>query len=83
MHNKKIISKHKKIIDILKKHNENYFIYDNPKISDREYDEIKLEALTLEKYQYLKQYNSVENIVGAKPLNKFKKVKHLSPMLSL
>ena len=55
MHDKKIISKHKKIIDILKKHNENYFIYDNPKISDREYDEIKLEALTLEKkYQYLK-----------------------------
>ena len=82
--NKKIISEHKKIIDKIKKHNTNYFNYDDPKISDSEYDRIKLSALELEiKYPFLKKYETVKNIVGAKPLNKFKKIKHLYPMLSL
>ncbi len=81
---KDIIAEHKKIIDLLKKHNNNYFLYDKPKISDSEYDKIKYNALKLEeKYPYLKKYESVKNLIGAKPLNQFKKIKHLSPMLSL
>ena len=45
---------------------------------------IKKNALNLEKkFPYLKQYNSINKIIGSKPLNKFKKIKHLSPMLSL
>ena len=81
---KKIIAEHKKIISIIKKHNNSYYIYDNPTISDSEFDKIKIHAIQLEKkYPYLKKIDSIQNIVGAKPLNKFKKVKHLSPMLSL
>ena len=69
---------------MLKKHNNNYFLYDKPEISDSEYDKIKYNALKLEeKYSYLKKYESVKNLIGAKPLNQFKKIKHLSPMLSL
>ena len=84
MDKKKFIEKHKKILKIIKKHNKNYFIHDNPEISDNEYDKIKSEILELEKkYPYLQDYGSVQNIVGAKPQNKFKKIKHLSPMLSL
>ena len=81
---KNILEDHKKTIKIIKKHNKSYFINDNPIISDSEYDKIKYKALELEKkYPFLKRYESVKDIVGAKPLNKFKKVKHLSPMLSL
>jgi len=81
---KNIILKHKKNIKILKEHNTNYYNYDNPKISDAQYDQIKTDALKLEKkYPHLKKYESIDDLVGARLLNKFKKFKHLSPMLSL
>ena len=81
---KKILGKHKSILQLLKKHNKLYFLSDNPKISDDEYDQIKNQAFELEKkYPFLKKIDSVENIVGSKPSNKFKKIRHLRPMLSL
>ena len=81
---KDIISKHKKNLKILKEHNKNYYSYDNPKISDSQYDQIKIIAQNLEKkYPYLNKYGSINKIIGSKPINKFKKIKHLSPMLSL
>ena len=81
---KSIIAEHKKILSLIKKYNKNYYIDDSPKVSDAEFDKIKKNALELEqKYSYLKNYDSVQNIIGSKPLNKFKKIEHLSPMLSL
>ncbi len=81
---KDIELKHKKILNIIKQHNKNYYTYNKPTISDSEYDQIKIEILNLEKkYPYLKDYKSIDKIVGSKPSNKFKKIKHLSPMLSL
>ena len=81
----KIINQHKKIIAEIKKHNKFYFDKDNPKISDANYDKIKLEALELErKYPFLNSSKeTLDQIVGATPSNKFKKIKHLQPMLSL
>ena len=80
----KIVNQYKKLINSLLKHNELYFIKDRPQISDAEYDKIKKEAIELEKkYSYLKKFTSVNTIIGAKPSNKFKKIKHLRPMLSL
>jgi len=80
----KIIKDYKEKIDTLKKHNNYYYNKDNPRIPDYKYDELKKEILLLEdKYKFLKEINLFSNIVGAKPLNKFKKIKHLSPMLSL
>ena len=74
MDKKKVLEKHKKILKIIKRHNKNYFIHDNPEISDYEYDKIKSEILQLEKkYPYLQDYGSIQNIVGAKPQNKFNK----------
>ena len=81
---KKITITYGKLISALKKHNIYYYNDDSPKISDFEYDKLKKEALELEKnYTFLKKVDSVNNIVGAAPSNKFKKVKHLQPMLSL
>ena len=80
----KIENKFRKKISLLKEHNKNYFVDDNPKISDAEYDKIKKELLDLEKkYPFLKKIDSVNKIVGALSPNKFKKIKHLKPMLSL
>ena len=36
-----------------------------------------------ENYNFLKELNLLSNMVGATPLNKFKKIPHLRPMLSL
>ncbi len=82
--NNKIENRFKKKINILKKHNKSYFIHDKPQITDAEYDKIKKELQDLEKnYPFLKKIDSVENVIGAKPSNKFDKIKHLKPMLSL
>ena len=79
-----IIKIHKLKIDSLKKHSNLYYNHDNPKISDSQFDSLKKEILNLENnHPFLKKNNSVDNIVGTVPLNKFKKIKHLVPMLSL
>ena len=80
----KIINIYKKKITLLKKHNKLYFENDDPKISDAEYDILKREIINLEeKNNFLKRLNLNKAIVGSSPSNKFKKVKHLKPMLSL
>ncbi len=85
MNEKKDISKkYKKKIEILKKHNNLYYNQDNPEISDKEYDVLKQELQELEKkYKFLTKLNLQKDLVGATPTNKFKKIKHLLPMLSL
>ncbi len=81
---KKILNHYKKKIKELKKHNNAYFNQDKPHISDSEYDKLKIDIINLEKkFSFLREGKSVEAIVGASPSNKFKKIKHLRPMLSL
>ena len=80
----KIIADYKKKVNLVKKYNEYYFKYDNPKISDAEYDNLRKDIITLEKkFNFLKELGLFENSVGFSPSNKFKKIKHLVPMLSL
>ena len=85
MKNKKeIIELHQENLKKIKKHSNLYFAEDAPIISDAEFDKLKIETLELEKkFTFLKQIESITNIIGSKPSNKFKKIKHLSPMLSL
>ncbi len=79
-----IINVYKKKISLLKKHNKLYFNSDSPIISDAEYDSLKNEILNLEKSNsFLKKLNLNKKVVGSPPSNKFKKIKHLKPMLSL
>ena len=82
--NEEIKLLYNKKIKSLKKHNKLYFTNDSPEISDADYDNLKFELIELEKkYPFLKKIESVNEIIGARPSNKFKKVKHLQPMLSL
>jgi len=81
---KDTIKEYKKKINLLKKHNNSYFNQDSPKISDAEYDELKKSIKELEKKNiFLKKLSFKSDSVGSPPLNKFKKIKHLKPMLSL
>ena len=81
---KDVILRHKNLLEEIKRHNKNYYTYDSPKITDSKFDQLKVEALNLEKkYSFLKINKSVSSIIGAKPSNKFKKIKHLLKMLSL
>ena len=80
----KIIKNFRSKISELKDHNKFYFSDDNPKITDAKYDELKKDIFELEKkYSFLKKLNLTKNLVGTTPAKKFKKIKHLKPMLSL
>ena len=82
--NKKIISDFKDKIKVIKKHNKHYYSDDSPIITDAQYDDIKKQVLNLEnKYIFLKRLNLTQDIIGAPPSTKFKKINHLKPMLSL
>ena len=84
MKKSEILKIYKDKVKELKKHNFLYFNKDNPKISDAEYDKLKEELMKLEESNSsLKKLNLLQNIVGSKPTNKFKKIKHLKSMLSL
>jgi len=84
MQRKKVEKFYIKKINELKKYDKAYFDQDSPIVSDREYDNIKKEILNLEKkYSYLNNKLSPSQKVGYEPSNKFKKVKHDIPMLSL
>jgi len=80
-----ILNEYKKKIKLLKSHNKSYFTDDSPKILDSDYDQLKKQILDLEnKYPFiLNKYSSINTIVGAPVTNKFEKIKHLKPMLSL
>ncbi|HJX09470.1 MAG TPA: NAD-dependent DNA ligase LigA, partial [Candidatus Binatia bacterium] len=66
------------------KHNYQYYVLDDPLISDAEYDKLFRRLLELEKqYPELASPDSPTQRVGAPPLDKFNTVQHTLPMLSL
>jgi len=72
-----------KLVKDLNYHNYRYYVLDTPVISDEEYDRLYRRLKELEeKYHYLLP-DSPTLRVGAPPLEKFEKVKHSEPMLSL
>ena len=84
MQKKEIEKFYLKRINELIKYDKAYYNDDNPLISDKDYDDIKNEVINLEKkYKYLNNKNSPSKKVGFRPSDKFKKVPHEAPMLSL
>jgi len=68
----------------IRHHNELYYQYDNPLISDAEYDALVKKLQVLEaQFPELDLADSPTHKVGAKPLEKFAKITHSTPMLSL
>src|SRR5919204_4569901 len=65
-------------------HGHRYYVLDDPEISDAEYDALLNELRDLEtEHPELLTPDSPTQRVGAQPLEKFKEVPHLQPMLSL
>lgn len=72
-----------KLVKELNYHCYRYYVLDSPVISDEEYDRLYFRLKELEeKYHYILS-DSPTRRVGAPPLDKFQKVKHTEPMLSL
>ena len=78
--NKKI----QKLRDSIEKHNYQYYVLNEPLISDSEWDKLFKELENIEKkYPKLIDINSPTQRVGAKPAENFKTISHSKPMLSL
>ena len=71
------------LVDLINKACYEYYVLDNPTITDQEYDDAYAELLTLEKkYPEYKRDDSPTNRVGGEAVSKFNKVTHNTPMLS-
>ena len=72
------------LTDILNKANYDYYVLDNPTITDQEFDKYLRELISLEmEYPNLKREDSPTNRVGGEAIEGFKKVSHNIPMLSI
>ncbi|MGC1455354.1 MAG: NAD-dependent DNA ligase LigA [Nitrospirota bacterium] len=72
-----------KLVKEINEHNYRYHVLDAPVISDAEYDRMFRSLKELEdSYGYVLPDSPTQR-VGAPPLDKFEKVKHAEPMLSL
>ena len=81
---KKILSIYSNKIKLLDNHNKLYYENSAPIISDKEFDNLKIEILNLEnKHKFLKSFKSPSKTVGYKPSKNFLKYKHKVQMLSL
>ena len=73
-----------KLKDLLNKYNYEYYVLDNPTVTDHEYDQILKELIKLESdYPEYKTLDSPTQRVGGEVSEKFEKVRHDIPMLSL
>ena len=71
------------LVEEINKHNKNYYVYDNPTISDAEYDALYYELVDLEKELNFVMENSPTGRVGDYVLEGFKKHKHEVALFSL
>tara|TARA_B100000900_G_scaffold415454_1_gene445393 strand:+ start:414 stop:2450 length:2037 start_codon:yes stop_codon:yes gene_type:complete len=84
MSKKEIQEEYNKKIKLYNKYNKYYYNNSSPKVSDREYDQLKYEILLLEKkYNFINSEKSPSKTVGYKPSKNFKKIEHKVSMLSL
>ena len=68
----------------LEKYSIEYYVYDNPSVSDQEYDRLMQELMALEeKYPEMYDANSPSQRIIGQVLEGFEKVRHDSQMLSL
>ena len=67
----------------IKRHNYLYYQLNKPEISDAQYDVLIKELIALEKLHGIEESYSPSQQVGGNLDNKFKKVAHTKPMLSL
>ncbi len=83
MEKKKARQRIEKLKKVINRHRYLYHVQDRQEISDEALDSLKKELFDLEqKFPDLVTPDSPTQRIGGKPLDKFKKVKHETPMLS-
>ncbi|MBQ9833881.1 MAG: NAD-dependent DNA ligase LigA [Bacilli bacterium] len=76
--------RYEELIRIINEANYQYYVLDNPTLTDQEFDKYYRELQNLEeKYPELDDPNSPTKRVGSKVIDKFEKVNHKIPMFSL
>ncbi|MEO6609147.1 MAG: NAD-dependent DNA ligase LigA [Aestuariivirga sp.] len=83
MSRKEAAEEHAKLVEEISTHDVAYHQADAPTISDADYDKLRLRMLELEKQYPTLAKSSPSAKVGAAPSEKFGKVRHVVPMLSL
>lgn len=74
----------KELTDLLEKYNYEYYVLDNPSVSDAEFDRLMQELMLIEEqHPELKSNVSPTQRVGGKVVSEFKKIPHKRMMLSL
>ena len=80
----KTIERINELRSVIDEHNHQYYVLDDPLISDAEYDTLFRELETLEKSnpEYFNEHSPTQR-VGSNPIESFNSVEHSTPMLSL
>ena len=73
----------RELVDILNKYAYEYYVLDNPTVSDREYDVLYDELVKLEKETGRVLFDSPTKRVGGEPVSAFKKHNHIERLYSL
>lgn len=72
------------LVETINQANVEYYLYDNPSLTDNEYDSLLMELFRLEdEYPEFKLPESPTQNVGTKVLDSFNKITHATPMFSL
>ncbi|MCH5146618.1 MAG: NAD-dependent DNA ligase LigA [Clostridiales bacterium] len=73
----------RELIDILNKWAYEYYVLDNPSVSDREYDRLYDELKELEEKSGHVEFDSPTKRVGGEPIKEFERHKHIARLYSL
>ncbi len=73
----------RELVDILNKYSHEYYVLDNPTVSDKEYDKLYDELVKLEKETGIVLFDSPTKRVGGEPISSFKKHNHIERLYSL
>jgi len=71
------------LVDLLNKYATEYYVLDNPTVSDKEYDELYDKLVKLEKQSGIILEDSPTRRVGGEPISSFKKHNHIKKLFSL
>ena len=78
-----MIERIKELVKTLNKYAYEYYVLDNPTVSDKEYDKLYDELVALEKETGVILFDSPTKRVGGEPISAFKKHKHVANLYSL
>ncbi len=77
------MDKMRELVDILNKYAYEYYVLDNPTVSDKEYDVLYDQLVALEKERGEVLFDSPSRRVGGAPISAFKKHRHIQKLYSL